>query len=392
MPTSLERTVKSALIIEASEDFSSYSGGDTSFYLNLSNAEWDCDSNGEFETGITYNLISDTEMIVTVDTSEYDATSDDIEIPISAKVQETGVASVTIEPSDSPVSEGTYVFAHSGYPAMDIAVSPSENTDTFDMTFTDDYPYSTVNGRIYKLQLENGFVFTGKCDASGSGKFKDKVEFSKYSDNIAYVSLSSPSDASTGSILLKNVGIEHTEKSVAGDIYMSVSAINTSGYSGKVKIGTYTPSDTGENGDADTTNSSDKDYVKFAIGNNKYYVSSEGTYYPVDDENSGVVPYIDENGNTMVPLSAFADALGISDISWDDLSDTVTIKNSRDTVKIKIGSNIMTINSTEVLIGSKAVIKNGRTFLPLRSISNALGIDDENITWDSSTKTIRIYK
>ncbi|MCI1958450.1 MAG: copper amine oxidase N-terminal domain-containing protein [Clostridia bacterium] len=393
MPTALDKTVKSELVIEASDDFASCDGN-ASFYLDLSNAEWDCDTSGEFETGIDYNCVSDTEMIVTVDTKEFDATKNDIEIPITAKVQETGVASVTINPSDSPVSSGTYIFAHSGYPAMDIVISPSTKAEAFDMTIEDDYPYSTVNGRIFKLQLENGFVFTGECDASGTGKFKNKVEFSKYSDSIAYISLSSDSDASTGTIVLKNIGIEHTDKSTVGDIYMSISAINTSGYSGRVKIGTYKPSETktDDNNNTGNTSNADKEYVKFKIGSGKYYVSSDGAYYLIDSENSGVLPFIDENDRTMVPLRAVANALGINDIKWDDSSKTVTFTNSEDTVKIKIGENKITVNSTEVSIDTAAVIKDNRTFIPLRAVANAFGIQDENIVWDEGTKTIKIYK
>jgi len=381
--TALDKTVKSELVIESSQDFASLSG-DYSFFLNLSNAEWSCDTNGEFEKGITYSCISNTEMAVTVNPSEFDASANDMKIPIEAKVQETGVASVTIDPSDSPVSSGTYVFAHSGYPAMDISIAKADKADAFNMTITDDYPYSTVNGRIFKLELENGFEFTGSCDASGTGKFSNRVEFSKYSSNIAYINLSAVSDASTGTMVLKNIGIAHTDKSTAGDIYMGISAINTSGYSGRIKLGTYEPA----NNTADTI----KNYVLFEIGNSKYYVSSSGSYFAVDSSNVYVTPYIDENNRTMVPLRAVADSLGITGISWDDATKTVTLKNASDTVKIVVGESTMTVNSTSVSIDTSCVIKDSRTFLPLRAIASALGIDSSNIVWDSNAKTIKIYK
>jgi hypothetical protein len=94
----------------------------------------------------------------------------------------------------------------------------------------------------------------------------------------------------------------------------------------------------------------------------------------------------------MVPLRAVANALGINDIKWDDSSKTVTFTNSEDTVKIKIGENKITVNSTEVSIDTAAVIKDNRTFIPLRAVANAFGIQDENIVWDEGTKTIKIYK
>jgi len=56
-------------------------------------------------------------------------------------------------------------------------------------------------------------------------------------------------------------------------------------------------------------------------------------------------------------------------------------------VKIQIGSDIMTVNGKAVQIDAPAEIKNGRTFLPLRAISEALGA---TVDWIAETQGITV--
>ena len=124
-----------ALVIDECDDFGEYNGETVEFSLVLSNAEWLYDGSGVIENGIRYSIISSNEMMVSVDTSEYDAVSRGISIPLYTKVTDTGYATVTVDPKDSPVSSGTYVFAHSGYPDMEIKISASEEKNSaFDIS------------------------------------------------------------------------------------------------------------------------------------------------------------------------------------------------------------------------------------------------------------------
>jgi len=56
-------------------------------------------------------------------------------------------------------------------------------------------------------------------------------------------------------------------------------------------------------------------------------------------------------------------------------------------VKVQIGSDIMTVNGNAVQIDAPAEIKNGRTFLPLRAISEALGA---TVEWIAETQGITV--
>ena len=104
-------------------------------------------------------------------------------------------------------------------------------------------------------------------------------------------------------------------------------------------------------------------------------------------------PFVDANGRTMLPLRVIANAFDIpdSDIIWSPSAQTVTIKNKLGkTVTAAIGSNIITVDGVESEMDTKAVIKNGRTYLPVRPVLNSLGVDDSDIIWDSSENKITV--
>ena len=115
-----------------------------------------------------------------------------------------------------------------------------------------------------------------------------------------------------------------------------------------------------------------------------------------------VAPYIQANGNTMVPLRFVSVALAGGDatsvesaqnsdkVSWDAASKTVTIFYgagiNQKIIQFKIGSTNMVVDGNTVPMGNgaKAEIKNGRTFVPFRSLGQALGVP---VNWDATTKT-----
>ena len=58
-------------------------------------------------------------------------------------------------------------------------------------------------------------------------------------------------------------------------------------------------------------------------------------------------------------------------------------------VKLEIGSDKATVNGETKELDVPAFVKDGRTFLPIRFISEALGA---NVDWDAATKTVTIWK
>jgi hypothetical protein len=57
-----------------------------------------------------------------------------------------------------------------------------------------------------------------------------------------------------------------------------------------------------------------------------------------------------------------------------------------------IGSTSYTLNGTTVSIDVAPYIKDSRTFLPVRYVANALGVNDSSIMWDAASQKVTIIK
>lgn len=94
-------------------------------------------------------------------------------------------------------------------------------------------------------------------------------------------------------------------------------------------------------------------------------------------------PFI-ENNRTLVPLRAIFEALDAV-VGWGN--NVVTAKKGNTTISIEIGSNEMRVNNKIVKLDTAAKIRNNRTFVPLRAISEAF---NNKVEWDGSTRKISI--
>ena len=372
--------------------------GTTDFSLILNNAEWLYEGSDIIENGLNYTVMTANEMIITVDNDVYDAASSGISIPLYTKITGEGVISVKVNPMSAPVSESELIFAHCGYPDMDIKVSANDDLTSFDLSIKDDYPYQIVAGRIFELNLDNGFQFTGEADLSATGKFGNITEFSVDTNKrTAYIKIESTSGAGSGTIELKNVGIEPTSKSVTGDTKISIKAINNSDYSKSTVLGKYTADtsetdDNNQDGSEDNTDNeiSNENTVKFTVGSDMYYVGS----IPYKSETKS---YINSSSRLMVPVRALSNAFGVDDnnIKWveNDTFRGVVIEDSNRLIKIPAmsGNNsYIEVNGVKVKTDAGAEIVNDRIYLPIRSMANAFGIADEAINWNQSTGEVII--
>ncbi len=99
-----------------------------------------------------------------------------------------------------------------------------------------------------------------------------------------------------------------------------------------------------------------------------------------------VPPFIDSNSRTMVPLRFAAEALG-SNVDWDADSKTVTVERDNTQISLVIGEKVAEVNSELIDLDTNAIIKDQRTMVPLRFISEALGA---KVEWDAKTRTVVI--
>lgn len=97
---------------------------------------------------------------------------------------------------------------------------------------------------------------------------------------------------------------------------------------------------------------------------------SNGVPKRVDNDSTDVVPYLDENERTLVPLRFISESFG-ADVEW--VADTQEIKINGDAVTMKIGSNDYTVNNETKTMDTAPILNNDRTMVPLRAIGEALG-------------------
>jgi len=92
------------------------------------------------------------------------------------------------------------------------------------------------------------------------------------------------------------------------------------------------------------------------------------------------------NDRTMVPMRAIFEALGAG-VFWDDANNIVTAIKVPDVIKAQIGYEYIQINNDIVKMDVAPVEVNGRTLVPARFISEALGCD---VKWDDLNNTVLI--
>lgn len=92
-----------------------------------------------------------------------------------------------------------------------------------------------------------------------------------------------------------------------------------------------------------------------------------------------------ENGRVLVPLRAIFEALDAS-VNWDDNSKTITAGN-KNSIKLTVGKRTAFINGRAVELDVPAKIIKGRTLVPLRFVSEALGAAVE---WQEESRTVVI--
>ena len=137
-----------------------------------------------------------------------------------------------------------------------------------------------------------------------------------------------------------------------------------------VKIGTPNTQDITAGGLAKGT-------TTFVIGESKY--TSNGIEVTMDAPS-----YIQDPGYTMVPVRYVAQAFGVAEKDILFGNGTVTIFAGERTLSLTNGSNVAVVNGNTVAMGTKVVIKDGRTYAPAGEIARLLGI---STAWDATTKT-----
>ncbi|MDO5478283.1 MAG: discoidin domain-containing protein, partial [Clostridia bacterium] len=102
-----------------------------------------------------------------------------------------------------------------------------------------------------------------------------------------------------------------------------------------------------------------------------------------------VSPFI-KNSNTMIPLRGLLEEMGAT-IEWNGENQSITVKKGLITIDMQIKRRQVYVTNAKGTIRyafrTSPIIKDSRTFIPLRFISENLGYD---VAWDGETRTITI--
>lgn len=94
------------------------------------------------------------------------------------------------------------------------------------------------------------------------------------------------------------------------------------------------------------------------------------------------------NDRTILPIRIVAESLG-GTVTWNGELQRVTIQKGADVILITIGADTAYVNGTAVKLDAAAFVENGRTYLPLRFVSETLGAQ---VVWNEAEKTVTITK
>ena len=99
-------------------------------------------------------------------------------------------------------------------------------------------------------------------------------------------------------------------------------------------------------------------------------------------------PYISKN-LTMIPIRFVADALGCDAIEWNESNGEVEIKYNNHEILFSIDSTTAYIDKKKAELPVAATIKNNRTHIPLRFVSENMGA---SVSWNEEERIVDIYK
>lgn len=108
---------------------------------------------------------------------------------------------------------------------------------------------------------------------------------------------------------------------------------------------------------------------------------------PVEFTSSTGLPYVDNNGRTMVPLRATMESAGLV-VGYDNMAKTAIVISEHNRVEIPINSNKVYADNNEIINDTKSVVKNGITYLPIRIVFENVGY---TVEWDSNLKNVNAY-
>lgn len=93
-----------------------------------------------------------------------------------------------------------------------------------------------------------------------------------------------------------------------------------------------------------------------------------------------------QNGRTLVPFRAIAEALNVK-VYWDGTTQTISATDGKTSIRLQIGNKTAYRNDSPILLNVPPQILGGRTLIPLRFFGEAFNC---KVEWDDSINGVRI--
>ena len=97
-------------------------------------------------------------------------------------------------------------------------------------------------------------------------------------------------------------------------------------------------------------------------------------------------PFIDQRDRVLVPIRFVSEALGAL-VDWENESRTAVIKQGNDEIHYTVYQPMAYLNGEMMVMDTYGILKDERTLVPIRFISELLGC---TVNWDEKTSTVVI--
>ena len=97
-------------------------------------------------------------------------------------------------------------------------------------------------------------------------------------------------------------------------------------------------------------------------------------------------PFIDQRDRVLVPIRFVSEALGAL-VDWENESRTAVIKQGNDEIRYTVYQPMAYLNGEMMVMDTYGILKDERTLVPIRFISELLGC---TVVWDENTSTVVI--
>lgn len=105
------------------------------------------------------------------------------------------------------------------------------------------------------------------------------------------------------------------------------------------------------------------------------------------DDGMGTKPVI-LNDRTLVPIRAIIEAFS-GTVAWNGETQTVILNMDDDEIRLQIDSNVAYLNNQQHFLDTAPTVINERTMLPIRFIAEGFNL---GVAWDTNTRTVYVIR